>query len=126
MELREAPPRNFEIPLADETRPLCKVAAPDKPNWKQLAHRFCVRVREYSRTQPEQIVSDQLTEDDFERYHMVLFGSILDNSGILKLYQRGQCFTDAAYPGIGGVEIRTVFESARYREERSAHRRFRL
>ncbi|MDA1193497.1 MAG: hypothetical protein O3A46_17610, partial [Candidatus Poribacteria bacterium] len=37
-----------------------------------------------------------------------LFGSILDNSAVLRLYACHQCFTDGFYPGIGGVEIRSV------------------
>ena len=108
MKIESAAPRRADIPLADETRAYCKVAAPDKQNWSQLAHRFCVRVREYTRTEPEQIAPDQLTDEDWDRYHLVLFGSILDNPAILKLYQRSLCFTDAAYPGPRGVEIRTV------------------
>lgn len=108
MKIDAPAPRLTEIPLADESRPYCKVAAPDKPNWSQLAHRFCVRVREYTRTEPAQVAPDELTDDDFAAYHLVLFGSILDNPAILKLYQRSLCFTDAAYPGPRGVEIRSL------------------
>ena len=104
MKIAAPAPRLTEIPLADESRPYCKVAAPDKPNWSQLAHRFCVRVREYTRTEPSQVLPDELTDDDFAHFHLVLFGSILDNPAILKLYQRSLCFTDAAYPGPRGVE----------------------
>ncbi|MDE0019885.1 MAG: hypothetical protein OXT69_00680 [Candidatus Poribacteria bacterium] len=108
MKIDAPAPRLTEIPLADESRPHCKVAAPDKPNWSQLAHRFCVRVREYTRTEPAQVVPEELTDDDFSHFHLVLFGSILDNPAILKLYQRSLCFTDAAYPGPRGVEIRAL------------------
>lgn len=108
MKIAAPAPRLTEIPLADESRPYCKVAAPDKPNWSQLAHRFCVRVREYTRTEPSQVFPDELTDADFAHFHLVLFGSILDNPAILKLYQRSLCFTDAAYPGPRGVEIRAL------------------
>ncbi|GIX07302.1 MAG: hypothetical protein KatS3mg115_1705 [Candidatus Poribacteria bacterium] len=97
------------VPLTDERQPLCLVVAPGKPRWEELAHRFCVRVREYTRVEPEQRRPEQLEETDWQRYHLILFGSILDNPAILRLYARHLCFTDAAYPGIGGAEARTLW-----------------
>lgn len=99
-------PYRPQIPLASEGKAFCKVVAP--PTWASLAHRFCVRVAEYALVEPEQVTPDDLTEEDYARFHLVLFGSILDNPAILRLYVRHRCFTDADYPGRGGVEIRSV------------------
>ncbi|MBT5712370.1 hypothetical protein HOI71_15090, partial [Candidatus Poribacteria bacterium] len=76
--------------------------------WRDLGHKFCVRVREYTRVEPAQLTPDELSDEDFAGYHLVLFGSILDNPAVLKLYARGRCFTDASYPGRDGAEIRTL------------------
>lgn len=95
-----------QIPLASEKEAFCKVVAPTM--WTSLAHRFCVRVAEYALAEPEQVTPADLTEEDYIRFHLVLFGSILDNPAILRLYVRHRCFTDADYPGRGGVEIRSV------------------
>lgn len=94
--------------LASETEPFCRVVTPDNGRWSELGHKFCVRVREYTRMEPAQVSPEELTESDYERYNLVLFGSILDNPAILELYARGRCFTDAAYPGPNGAEIRTL------------------
>jgi hypothetical protein len=96
------------IPLASADEAFCKVVAPRGDAWEPLAHRFCVRVAEYALTQPEQVAPDDLTDEDYSRFHLVLFGSILNNPAILRLYVRHRCFTDADYPGRGGVEIRSV------------------
>jgi hypothetical protein len=67
-----------------------------------------VRVREYTFVEPEQVTPDGVSEDDWSRFHLVLFGSIVNNPAVLRLYARHRCFTDAHYPGRGGAEIRTV------------------
>ena len=113
MELERPAPRHYRIALASDSEAFCKVVAPDRPRWQELARRFCVRVREFTGVEPERVTPEALPEADFTRYDLVLFGSILDNSAILKLYAEGQCFTDAAYPGIGGAEIRTVVDPLR-------------
>lgn len=100
--------RSRLIPLASETESFCRVVTPDNQRWRELGHKFCVRVREYTRTEPAQLTPDELTEDDYDSHNLVLFGSILDNAAILRLYARGRCFTDASYPGRDGAEIRTL------------------
>lgn len=97
-----------QTPLASASEPFCKVIAPEAAPWSELAHRFCVRVREFTRSEPAQVTPDVLTDADWRDYHLVLLGSIVNNPEILKLYARHQCFTDARYPGRGGVEIRTI------------------
>ena len=97
-----------QIPLASTSESFCKVVAPKSAEWSQLAHRFCVRVGEYALTEPKQVTPEDLTDEDYARFHLVLFGSILNNPAILRLYVRHRCFTDTDYPGRGGVEIRSV------------------
>ena len=96
------------IPLASGSEAFVRVVTPDMPRWRDLGHKFCVRVREYTRVEPAQLTPDELSDEDFAGYHLVLFGSILDNPAVLKLYARGRCFTDASYPGRDGAEIRTL------------------
>ncbi|MAF11402.1 hypothetical protein CMK11_13210, partial [Candidatus Poribacteria bacterium] len=96
------------IALASGSEAFCRVVTPAAPRWRDLGHKFCVRVREYTRVEPAQLTPDELTDDDLARYNLVLFGSILDNPAVLKLYARGRCFTDASYPGREGAEIRTL------------------
>jgi hypothetical protein len=96
------------VALASETQAFCRVVTPDDPRWRDLGHKFCVRVREYTRTEPQQVTPDELVEEDTSRYNLVLFGSILNNPAMLKVYARGRCFTDASYPGREGAEIRTL------------------
>ena len=88
------------VRLASETQAFCRVVTPDDARWRDLGHKFCVRVREYTRTEPTQVTPEELTEEDYARYNLVLFGSILNNPGILRVYARGRCFTD---------EVRTLF-----------------
>jgi hypothetical protein len=96
------------VRLASETQAFCRVVTPDDARWRDLGHKFCVRVREYTRTEPTQVTPEELTEEDYARYNLVLFGSILNNPGILRVYARGRCFTDASYPGRDGAEIRAL------------------
>lgn len=95
-----------ELVVGGEAR--CLVVAPLRGEYFRIGRRVATGLREWTGVEPPLLTPAEMKEEDLERFHLVLVGNAIENEWILRLYAQHYCFTDALYPGPGGMEIRTI------------------
>ncbi|OGG46759.1 MAG: hypothetical protein A3F84_18235 [Candidatus Handelsmanbacteria bacterium RIFCSPLOWO2_12_FULL_64_10] len=98
----------LETILASDGQARCKIVVPDGEGWAGLGAQVQGRIREVSGATAEVVRAATVSEGDWRGFHLIVLGSMLNNAAIFRLYTNHYAFTDDAYPGEGGWEVRTI------------------
>ncbi len=99
-----------ETPLIAGGRPAATLLLPRVPDYREVAEEFAVRFAERTGVVLPTIDEDAATPEDLAAGTTILVGNLASGPLSLRLYARGLIFSDGAYPGAGGHELRTVHD----------------
>ena len=99
-------PATSRIVASEENRELAEWLA------KEIASAAAVRVPIIS--------DDRVDESTWRSYHLIVIGNLNDNQATARLYYDYKAFLDAAFPGQGGLMVKTLVNPLGYGKKRDS------
>ena len=94
--------------LVERSRATGIIACPDAKPYRRIARRIQEAVAEATGVTLSVHPHSDVGEEEVRAFHVIALGHLGTNNLLARLYCRQQIFTDRAYPGPGGFELRTV------------------
>ncbi len=98
-----------EVVLVEAGRPLAAIAVPDEQEHRSLAARVQEAIKAATGAQLP-IISDSAAAADIGKRNLVVIGNLMTNQVAERLYHNYYVASDAAQPGAGRYELRTVHD----------------
>lgn len=95
-------------PLVQGSRATAIIACPDAEPYRRIARRIQEAVAQATGVALPIHAHSDVGEQALSASHVIALGHLGTNDLLARLYCRQQIFTDGAYPGPGGHELRTV------------------
>ncbi len=99
-----------ETPLIAGGRPAATLLLPRAPDYRAVAEEFATRFAEATGVTLPTIDEDAATPEDLAAGTTILVGNLASGPLSLRLYARGLIYSDGAFPGADGHELRTVHD----------------
>ncbi|MGD9496815.1 MAG: hypothetical protein AB7Y46_10985 [Armatimonadota bacterium] len=99
-----------ETPLIAAGRPVAMLLLPRAPEYRAVAEQFAARFTAATGVTLPTIDEDAATSEDLAAGTTILVGNLATGPLSLRLYARGLIYSDGAFPGADGHELRTVHD----------------